>query len=481
METVSSPPPAGTRALHTTVAVACAGAAALHFAYAPGHFGVNTGHGLFFVAVAWVQVAIAVLAVRARPAPRTALLGAAAFNLGVAAVWLVSRTAGISGEVEPVRFPDGLAVALELTAAVAAVAAVAGWLANVRLREASAGAWAGASAVAVAALVTASLAPSTGGGHDHGNDGGTEAAAAHAHGDAAGAAKGHTTGGGGAAAAEPAGAHGHTTDTSASAWEKERLKALMGGLSVEEVTAQREASRAFVEQQLRTRSSVLRALPADEAEARIKTYVDWQLAHALQAEHGDDKDGKSSGNHTDGPQEWKPLAPAVNAELQRQLKAAGTVIPKFPTAAEAMAGGYMQVTPWVPGIGAHYLNVGLTVDGRFDPTRPEMLLYNGNSPSSELVGVSYAVLGESPPEGFAGGNDTWHDHPSLCIVGSMVVGSDATPEALCDSVGGKKGAGFGTTLWMSHLWQVPGWESYWGLFSSESPAINLATTDVGRS
>ena len=31
-----------------------------------------------------------------------------------------------------------------------------------------------------------------------------------------------------------------------------------------------------------------------------------------------------------------------------------------------------------------------------------------------------------------------------------------------------------------HLWQVPGWESAWGLFSGESPQINVATTDVGR-
>ena len=32
-------------------------------------------------------------------------------------------------------------------------------------------------------------------------------------------------------------------------------------------------------------------------------------------------------------------------------------------------------------------------------------------------------------------------------------------------------------MWMGHLWQVPGWESPWGLFSGENPVINLATTD----
>ena len=33
---------------------------------------------------------------------------------------------------------------------------------------------------------------------------------------------------------------------------------------------------------------------------------------------------------------------------------------------------------------------------------------------------------------------------------------------------------------MAHLWQVPGWESSWGLFSGENPALNLATSDVGE-
>jgi hypothetical protein len=34
---------------------------------------------------------------------------------------------------------------------------------------------------------------------------------------------------------------------------------------------------------------------------------------------------------------------------------------------------------------------------------------------------------------------------------------------------------------MAHLWQVPGYESSWGLFSAENPNINVATSDIGRS
>jgi hypothetical protein len=150
------------------------------------------------------------------------------------------------------------------------------------------------------------------------------------------------------------------------------------------------------------------------------------------------------------------------------------------TAADAVEAGYFQVTPYVPGIGAHYLNIELLQRDGFDPANPEMLLYNGNEPTSELIGLSYAVLADDPPEGFVGPNDEWHVHPSLCIVGTLVVGPDSTPDDLCESIGGRKGMGFDHPMWMGHLWQVPGWESPWGLFSGENPTINLATADIGR-
>jgi hypothetical protein len=143
-----------------------------------------------------------------------------------------------------------------------------------------------------------------------------------------------------------------------------------------------------------------------------------------------------------------------------------------------MAGGYFQVTPWMWGIGAHYLNISYIFS--FDPAHPSILLYNGNSASSEIVGVSYAVIGSQAPEGFAGPNDTWHTHPALCILGgTFVVGADNTPADVCASIGGVKSNGFGgIQFWMMHLWQAPGWESWWGLFSPESPAVNLETTDI---
>jgi hypothetical protein len=183
--------------------------------------------------------------------------------------------------------------------------------------------------------------------------------------------------------------------------------------------------------------------------------------------------------HTHGPVEWQPITdPEDQLVLQQQLEASGAVIEQFPTVTEAEAAGYRQMSPYVPGIGAHWVNGDF--DGQFDPGKPEMLLFNGTEPTSRLIGLSYASIGDEPPEGFVGPNDQWHVHPALCLLGGFVVGIDGTPEELCESIGGSIASQL-ADLHMSHLWQVPGWESEWGLFSAENPKINVATSDLGRS
>ena len=110
------------------------------------------------------------------------------------------------------------------------------------------------------------------------------------------------------------------------------------------------------------------------------------------------------------------------------------------------------------------------VDGVFDPAQPEMLLYGGNGPGALMVGLSYYVSGTTvAPEGFAGGNDPWHQHIGLCTRAGVVVGgSDLTAEQ-CAQRGGQKADG--STSWMVHAWVVPGWESAWGTFSAEHPEL----------
>lgn len=326
---------------------------------------------------------------------------------------------------------------------------------------------------------TAGNTDTTHGSGGHGHVGGnTNTTHGHGSGGTTGTTHGH--GGGGTPTTHGHGGGGTTPTThnhgggggGTPTWEETRRAALIGGVDTATYNARMAAIGLYLSDQIRSRSTTLNALAPSVREARIKAYVDWTLAHALDGEHG-------IGNHAHGPQQWIPMDAATTATLNTQLAQAKAIIPQFPTAAHAMAAGYMQVTPWMPGIGAHYLNVSYLF--AFEAAQPAFLLYNGNSPSSVLVGVSHALLGgANPPVGFAGPNDTWHEHPALCLIGgAFVIGADSTPKELCESVGGTKSNGFfGQHLWMMHLWQVPGWSSSWGLMSGESPAINLARTDI---
>lgn len=155
--------------LRGVLVLASLGAAVIHFAYAPTHLAANTAHGVFFVVVAWFQLAWAV-AVGLRPSKALFALGLVV-NLGVIGVWLVSRTIGISGETEALGFPDSAATALAAVVVIGSFARAAVGLPRRRFPEAGTGAFLGAAAVAVAALVSASMVPSLSGGHGPGGDG----------------------------------------------------------------------------------------------------------------------------------------------------------------------------------------------------------------------------------------------------------------------------------------------------------------------
>ena len=451
-------------AARTLAAVAMLGAAVIHFALAPDHLSEQTSHGVFFLVVGWAQLlGAAALAFSWRPL-RTWLLGTAGLNAGVAALWLLTRTAGLPGEEsEAIGFPDALASGLEVFAALAAVAVALDWLVDREIRR-PALAVTGVPVVAMVAVVTASVVPSLGGGHSHGDDDGHDGHGADGSGELAGAGGDHDD---------------HAGGEGADDWDSRRISALTGYLPDGEAESYRQINIEYLSEQIRARSKTLDDLPEAEREARLAEFVEWSVDNALEGENGA-ATGAEPTMHSHGISEWQDITdPADQIQLQTELRVAGEVIAAMPTAAEALAAGYIQVTPYVPGIGAHYLNVRLLTADGFDPASPEMLLYNGNEPTSELVGLSYAVLGDEAPEGFVGPNDEWHVHPSLCIVGVLVVGPDHTPDDLCASIGGEKGMPFDKPMWMGHLWQVPGWESPWGLFSGENPVVNLATADLG--
>ena len=427
-------------------AVAMVGAGIIHFAYAPVHLDEKLSHGLFFLVTGWLQLMLAVVLVT-RVRPRELWLAAAALvNLGIVAVWVVSRTAGVPGsEAESVGFPDVTATVLEAVAVLAACAVLSGMLADRALRGPVGTGFMGVSTIATVALVSMAVSPSFAGEHSHGAGG----AGGHSH--AAGAA-------------------------SPEEWSQIRYKALAGYATPEQIDEFEAAEAEYLGDQIRARSDLLRTLPDDEVDARVTAYTDWAIANTMDLLDGAQTNG--AGMHSHGATTWQPITdPDDQLALQRQLEEAGAVVEKFPNVAAAEAAGYRQISPYVPGIGAHWINGNF--DDKFEAGKPEMLLFNGTEPDSELVGLSYATVSPEPPEGFVGPNDTWHAHPGLCMLGGLVVGIDGTPKELCESIGGEIAAGL-ANLHMAHYWPVPGWQSEWGLFSAENPNLNVATSDIGR-
>ena len=153
------------------------------------------------------------------------------------------------------------------------------------------------------------------------------------------------------------------------------------------------------------------------------------------------------------------LTPPEVPILREQLKEARGAAEKFNTFDKAIAGGYRLTTNDVPFMGAHLLNQQYLMDGVFDPGKPEGLLFSKlGGDTWTLVGVWYLMLPgvnhgvtvTTPPEGFAGNLDLWHQHYGLCTRAGII--SENNTKASCDA---DHGSWTGDLRWMMHAWVVP--------------------------
>ena len=390
------------------------GGAFVHFAVMGDHFNLSVEHGIFFALVAWLQLAFALTVVLkpSRGLLRAGMIG----NLAIIGVWVVSRAFGVPFGAHPwtpeaAAFPDVLATVFEGVSVVGCASLLSSRAVTRRLTPSVALPAAGALGAAVVILSTLSLVPAIAGdGHTH-DTSVAVAAGDHTHG-------GVTVGGGGVAPEDLAAAGvGHTH---------------AAGIEVANGTSPCEESGP----------------PASE--------------------------GQASGGHGErGPSSQAAITDApTRALLGEQLARARTVALEYPTAADAQKAGYIRITPYVPCIGAHWIKTSI-MDNKFDVNQPEMLLYDSSGTDGRMVGLSYWVRSGkgTPPEGFAGPNDHWHQHIGLCVGRGGVIGNEETSQAECERRGGQKTDG--TDSWMVHAWVVPGWESAWGIFSGEHPELGV--------
>lgn len=184
--------------------------------------------------------------------------------------------------------------------------------------------------------------------------------------------------------------------------------------------------------------------------------------------------------HRLGPDHWVPMTTQEQCDtLGDELDVARRAAARYPTVADALAGGYTQGDSYYAGLGVHYQNFDGTI-AEFDPANPAQLLYDGTDNSSKLVGLSYVVAreGDTPPEGFAGSNDQWHRHQKWCLdpeQNNLSLAADVLTDAECTELGGE--VLINPDLWMLHTWVVPGMENDWGLFAAAHPGLPYKTMD----
>ncbi len=154
--------------------------------------------------------------------------------------------------------------------------------------------------------------------------------------------------------------------------------------------------------------------------------------------------------------------------VNKELAAARRATAMYHDVNEALADGYVPVSPHIPGMGVHYVNFPL-LDAVFDIERPEILLYSmaeGNKP--KLVAVEYVAV--VPSSGFAGDSDEWDTHPASCHYADGFEVEEPDPLACPTTSPG----GAPLALWHPDLFAVHAW--IWrgnpdGVFAAFNPNV----------
>jgi len=386
--------------LATIVAAALAGAGLIHLAFAPEHLQTSGTHGAFFVAAAWMQLVLAGL-ILARRGGRATLVATIVGQAAVIGVWIVSRTAGIDGVVEPYGLPDGLAAAFAIVAIAGSALLLLGWH-GPRVRGFVGGVATTLSSIVVIGLVTMSVSPALGGGHaDDGHaHGGAEAAAdgGHAHGSGSKASAGHADHADHASTA--AGATGsdghddhadHATTASASGATDTHDHATTGG-TTGTTTPHTDGHD----------HTTVTTTPGDPCARLIISISDPCLSAEQQARA-------------------QALLDNTKAVLAKYNGLTNTALRNA-----LVADGYGSIGDAGTGF-EHFVNWPRLSDGiELDPAKVESIVLQRNPDGTWVLGSGMFILEPNKtmadvPE-IAGSLTTWHDHQNLCWEGTRVVG-----------------------------------------------------------
>ncbi len=149
-----------------------------------------------------------------------------------------------------------------------------------------------------------------------------------------------------------------------------------------------------------------------------------------------------------------PSCPLVD----RQIREAIVGTEQYNNINAAFAAGFVQTTPYIPGQGRHLVRGSVAgQDDVFIPGQPESLLYepDASRPGGwKLGGLMYIMpidIVPLPPDGFAGNEDAWHYHESLCLWNNFQSVQELVPQATCMSRPGNP-VWIDKAGWLVHIW-----------------------------
>jgi glucose/arabinose dehydrogenase len=155
-------------------------------------------------------------------------------------------------------------------------------------------------------------------------------------------------------------------------------------------------------------------------------------------------------------------ATAACGQTDQEVRAATVWMEQYQNVNAAIAEGFVQITPYVPGQGRHMVKatgVGGAVgqqDDIFIPGEPESLLYEPDStvPGGWRLGgamwIMPITLVPLVPQGFTGNEDAWHYHDWLCIWANGGAVAEDVPQTFCVNTLG--GIWIEKAGWLVHLW-----------------------------
>ena len=115
------------------------------------------------------------------------------------------------------------------------------------------------------------------------------------------------------------------------------------------------------------------------------------------------------GNNMKTDAEFINMYSGLSKQTTLELQRARAATARYRNIENALKDGYTNIGVDVENMGHHYMNTSL-VDGVFEISKPEILVYNGDENGGfQLVAVEYAIPLSAPePAGFTGSLDVWN-------------------------------------------------------------------------